>query len=174
MSAAHPSLVWLVPLHDARPVCACLSHLLCRSSLSEADGHAAAPHGILMLFLHSWVVPPVGPSSTTGTMYAASLHHGRCCPLQPAACSVFKEKNEVQWSPVPLDALLDVDAIIDYWCDKMRRTTFCMCCLLAVWCQLMLRWMWRAALPIGALRSMPLCGADGGLLAVGGCPCTCS
>jgi hypothetical protein len=44
--------------------------------------------------------------------------------LPPAVCrdsfahyfSVFKEKNEVQWSPVPLDALLDVDSIIAYWC----------------------------------------------------------
>jgi len=32
------------------------------------------------------------------------------------SCSVYKEKNEVQWSPVPLDALLDVDGIISYWC----------------------------------------------------------
>lgn len=78
----------------------------------------------------------------------------------------------MQWSPVPLNALLDVDAIIDYWCDTMRCTTFSV--LSAVWCQLMLRWMWRAALPTGALRSMALCGADGGLRAVGGGPCTCS
>lgn len=43
--------------------------------------------------------------------------------LPPAVCrdsfahyfSVFKEKNEVQWSPVPLDSLLDVDGIINYW-----------------------------------------------------------
>ncbi|KAI7838016.1 hypothetical protein COHA_008197 [Chlorella ohadii] len=42
--------------------------------------------------------------------------------LPPAVCrdsfahyfSVYKEKNEVQWSPVPLDALLDVDGIIAY------------------------------------------------------------
>lgn len=26
-----------------------------------------------------------------------------------------REKNEVRWSPVPLESLLDVDAIIDYW-----------------------------------------------------------
>lgn len=43
--------------------------------------------------------------------------------LPPAVCrdsfahyfSVFKEKNEVQWSPVPLDSLLDVEGIINYW-----------------------------------------------------------
>lgn len=43
--------------------------------------------------------------------------------LPPAVCrdsfahyfSVFKEKNEVQWSPVPLDSLLDVEHIISYW-----------------------------------------------------------
>ena len=43
--------------------------------------------------------------------------------LPPAVCrdsfahyfSVFKEKNEVQWSPVPLDSLLDVEGIISYW-----------------------------------------------------------
>ena len=43
--------------------------------------------------------------------------------LPPAVCrdsfahyfSVFKEKNEVQWSPVPLESLLDVDGIINYW-----------------------------------------------------------
>eukprot|EP00887_Chlorella_sp_A99_P002549 scaffold6.g2549.t1 len=43
--------------------------------------------------------------------------------LPPAVCrdsfahyfSVFKEKNEVQWSPVPLDSLLDVEHIISFW-----------------------------------------------------------
>ncbi len=43
--------------------------------------------------------------------------------LPPAVCrdsfahyfSVFKEKNEVQWSPVPLESLLNVDGIINYW-----------------------------------------------------------
>lgn len=36
----------------------------------------------------------------------------------PAACSVYKEKNEVHWSPVPLDTLLDVDAIVDHWAQR--------------------------------------------------------
>uniref|UniRef100_A0A1D2A093 O-fucosyltransferase family protein n=1 Tax=Auxenochlorella protothecoides TaxID=3075 RepID=A0A1D2A093_AUXPR len=43
--------------------------------------------------------------------------------LPPAVCrdsfahyfSVFKEKNEVQWAPVPLDSLLDVPALIAWW-----------------------------------------------------------
>lgn len=43
--------------------------------------------------------------------------------LPPAVCrdsfahyfSVYKEKNEVRWSPVPLETLLDVEAIIRYW-----------------------------------------------------------
>lgn len=43
--------------------------------------------------------------------------------LPPAVCrdsfghyfSVFKEKNEVLWSPVPLDSLLDLDKIISFW-----------------------------------------------------------
>lgn len=43
--------------------------------------------------------------------------------LPPAVCrdsfahyfSMNREKNEVRWSPVPLESLLDVDAIIDYW-----------------------------------------------------------
>jgi hypothetical protein len=43
--------------------------------------------------------------------------------LPPAVCrdsfahyfSVFKEKNEVQWSPVPLDTLLDVNKVFRYW-----------------------------------------------------------
>ncbi|KAL4423672.1 hypothetical protein ABPG75_000973 [Micractinium tetrahymenae] len=43
--------------------------------------------------------------------------------LPPAVCrdsfahyfSVYKEKNEVRWSPVPLETLLDVDAIVAYW-----------------------------------------------------------
>jgi hypothetical protein len=26
-----------------------------------------------------------------------------------------REKNEVRWSPVPLESLLNVDAIINYW-----------------------------------------------------------
>jgi hypothetical protein len=46
--------------------------------------------------------------------------------LPPAVCrdsfghyfSVFKEKNEVLWSPVPLDSLLDVDHIIKWWGER--------------------------------------------------------
>ncbi|PSC70539.1 alternative oxidase [Micractinium conductrix] len=46
--------------------------------------------------------------------------------LPPAVCrdsfahyfSVYKEKNEVRWSPVPLETLLDVDAIMAYWAPR--------------------------------------------------------
>ena len=31
------------------------------------------------------------------------------------ARSTFKEKNEVQWTPAPLETLLDVEAIIEAW-----------------------------------------------------------
>jgi hypothetical protein len=31
---------------------------------------------------------------------------------------VYKEKNEVRWSPVPLETLLDVDAIVAYWAPR--------------------------------------------------------
>ena len=32
--------------------------------------------------------------------------------------SVFKEHNEVKWTPAPLDSLLNVDKIIDFWQGK--------------------------------------------------------
>lgn len=46
--------------------------------------------------------------------------------LPPAVCrdsfahyfSVFKEKNEVRWSPVPLSSLLDVPALTEYWAAR--------------------------------------------------------
>jgi hypothetical protein len=36
-------------------------------------------------------------------------------PTPPHPGSVYKEKNEVKWSPVPLDSLLDVDSVVAYW-----------------------------------------------------------
>lgn len=39
-------------------------------------------------------------------------------PLPPPPSvprSVYKEKNEVAWSPVPLETLLDVESIVAYW-----------------------------------------------------------
>ena len=32
--------------------------------------------------------------------------------------SVFKEHNEVKWTPAPLDSLLNVDKIVDFWRDR--------------------------------------------------------
>ena len=29
--------------------------------------------------------------------------------------SVFKERNEVAWTPAPVDSLLDADGLIDFW-----------------------------------------------------------
>ncbi len=49
--------------------------------------------------------------------------------------SVYKEKNEVQWSPVPLEALLDVDKIISTWATRehlpirVHRVSVTSCCL---------------------------------------------
>lgn len=48
----------------------------------------------------------------------SQLHICSCPPTIPSlipTCSMNREKNEVRWSPVPLESLLDVDAIIDYW-----------------------------------------------------------
>lgn len=58
------------------------------------------------------------PSFVVAHAEQRSLHGSRH-PMTSAPClsrcSVYKEKNEVRWSPVLLETLLDVNAIIEYW-----------------------------------------------------------
>lgn len=30
-------------------------------------------------------------------------------------CSTFKEQNEAKWTPAPLESLLNVDKLIEFW-----------------------------------------------------------
>ena len=48
--------------------------------------------------------------------------------------SVFKEHNEVKWTPAPLESLLNVDKIVDFWRGRgltVHRVGFTACCFIA-------------------------------------------
>lgn len=93
-------------------------------SRGRAEGRLGAPLRVILRYTACTGLINQHYSHIAALTLAAEL--GAEVVLPPAACrdsfghyfSTFREKNEVVWSPAPLETLLDVDYLAKYWAER--------------------------------------------------------